>query len=226
MGQILNPLLRLYGCLYVNTSVLKECFKRKCFLTRPMARNNNSISSNDGKRKPLKKIDLCGQVTPCGDRTWSTLVQVLVCCLTVPSHYLNQCWFVISDVLWFHLRAISQRETILYYKLKKHALQNRAAFPRDQWVNKRRDYGLYLLPLFDRLCCGSNISNDLSSKIESTEKASYLLLFNCFSRYFIYTAVLIWSSTDRVNNAIRGSRVVRVPSHIWGPTHQKCMEHG
>ena len=26
------------------------------------------------------------------------------CCLTAPSHYLNQCWFIISEVLWgqFH----------------------------------------------------------------------------------------------------------------------------
>ena len=28
----------------------------------------------------------------------STLVQVMACCLTAPSHYLNQCWLIISDV--------------------------------------------------------------------------------------------------------------------------------
>ena len=33
-------------------------------------------------------------------RTWSTLVQVIACCLTAPSHYLNQCWLIISKVLW------------------------------------------------------------------------------------------------------------------------------
>ena len=33
-------------------------------------------------------------------RTWSTLVQVMPCCLTAPSHYLNQCWLVISKVPW------------------------------------------------------------------------------------------------------------------------------
>ena len=33
-------------------------------------------------------------------RTWSTLVQVMACCLMAPSHYLNQCWLVISEVLW------------------------------------------------------------------------------------------------------------------------------
>ena len=30
----------------------------------------------------------------------STLAQVMACCLTAPSHYLNQCWLIISKVLW------------------------------------------------------------------------------------------------------------------------------
>ena len=29
-----------------------------------------------------------------------TLVQVMACCLMAPSHYLNQCWLIISEVLW------------------------------------------------------------------------------------------------------------------------------
>ena len=33
-------------------------------------------------------------------RSWSTLVQVMACCLTAPSYYLNQCWLIISKVLW------------------------------------------------------------------------------------------------------------------------------
>ena len=32
-------------------------------------------------------------------RSWSTLVQVMAYCLTAPSHYLNQCWLIISKVL-------------------------------------------------------------------------------------------------------------------------------
>ena len=30
----------------------------------------------------------------------STLVQVMACCLTAPSHYLNQCWLCITKVQW------------------------------------------------------------------------------------------------------------------------------
>ena len=37
----------------------------------------------------------------------STVAQVMACCLTAPSHYLNQCWLIISEV-WWHLRTISQ----------------------------------------------------------------------------------------------------------------------
>ena len=31
-------------------------------------------------------------------RSGSTLVQVMACCLTAPSHYLNQCWLIISKI--------------------------------------------------------------------------------------------------------------------------------
>ena len=33
-------------------------------------------------------------------RFGTTLVQVMACCLTAPSHYLNQFWLTISEVLW------------------------------------------------------------------------------------------------------------------------------
>ena len=33
-------------------------------------------------------------------RSGSTLAGVMACCLTVPSHYLNQYWLIISKVLW------------------------------------------------------------------------------------------------------------------------------
>ena len=42
-------------------------------------------------------------------RSWSTLPQVMGCCLMATSHYVNQCWLIISDYLaGFHRRAVSQ----------------------------------------------------------------------------------------------------------------------
>ena len=34
-------------------------------------------------------------------RSGSTLAQVMACCLMAPSHYLKQCWLIISKVLWY-----------------------------------------------------------------------------------------------------------------------------
>ena len=47
-----------------------------------------------------------GNLTHCGHmhhRTWSKLVQIMACCLTAPSHYLNQCWRIITEALWLLL---------------------------------------------------------------------------------------------------------------------------
>ena len=33
-------------------------------------------------------------------RTWSTLVQAMAWCLMAPSHYMNWCWLIISEVFW------------------------------------------------------------------------------------------------------------------------------
>ena len=44
-------------------------------------------------------------------KTESTLAQVMACCLMAPSHYLNQCWFIISKVLWHSLEGIIMRRS-------------------------------------------------------------------------------------------------------------------
>ena len=41
--------------------------------------------------------------------TGSTLVQVMACWLTAPSHYLKQCWRIISKVLWHSPEDITLR---------------------------------------------------------------------------------------------------------------------
>ena len=41
----------------------------------------------------------------------STLAQVIACCLMAPSHYLNQCWLVISKVEWHSSEGEFTRDT-------------------------------------------------------------------------------------------------------------------
>ena len=48
-------------------------------------------------------------------RSGSTLAQVMACCLTAPSHYLNQRWFIVSEVLWHAPERNSQWSTKLIF---------------------------------------------------------------------------------------------------------------
>ena len=41
--------------------------------------------------------------------TESTVAQVMACCLMAPSRYLNQCWLIISKVLWHSSEGIIMR---------------------------------------------------------------------------------------------------------------------
>ena len=68
-------------------------------------------------------------------RTGSTLAQAMPCCLTAPSHYLNQCWLVISKVTWYS----SEGMTVTYEDTNQHKIENlifkiSPSSPRDQWV--------------------------------------------------------------------------------------------
>ena len=84
----------------------------------------------------------CGLVTPYGDRSWSTLAQVMVCCLTAPSQAIT--WTNVdlsvrsSDI---HLRAISwdiSQPSITKPCLKIIWSKNSFKTPRGQWVNTSR----------------------------------------------------------------------------------------
>ena len=48
----------------------------------------------------------------------STLAQAMACCLTAPSHYLNQCWLMISEVLWHSPDKNVHRKYLRYLSLK------------------------------------------------------------------------------------------------------------
>ena len=76
----------------------------------------------------------------------SKLSQAMACCLTAPRHYLNQCWLVISEVLWFNFRRKYFRHLSskwVWNLLIWDCSQN----PMGHWVN--RDY----LSLY-RVCYG------------------------------------------------------------------------
>ena len=72
-------------------------------------------------------------------RSGSALAQVMVCCLTAPSHYLNQCWLILSKVK----RHVSQgsftinTSTTIYWNYSENCLYGILfKSPRGQWVKR------------------------------------------------------------------------------------------
>ena len=71
-------------------------------------------------------------------RSWSTLAQVMACCLTAPSHNLNQCWPIISEVQCHSYKDNYTRDasTTNHYNMFENYMSKFSfKFPRGQWVN-------------------------------------------------------------------------------------------
>ena len=74
-------------------------------------------------------------------RSGSTLAQVMTCCLIAPSHYLNQCWLVIGEILWHSSegkRYLSHHSLKLIWKLLYLKFQLKS--PMGQWVKTSKLY--------------------------------------------------------------------------------------
>ena len=95
-------------------------------LRRLLSRLNNQVNS-------LRPSDAIWR-----QWSWTTLAQVMACCLTAPSHYLNQCWLIIRGVLWHtsesSFAGIAQGIDS-GYEFEKDILKNIFKSPRGQWVN-------------------------------------------------------------------------------------------
>ena len=69
-------------------------------------------------------------------RSGSTLAQVMACCLTAPSHYLNQCWLVINGFCGIHMRTFAQGNSHIILKddFENYIFEITATSLRGQWV--------------------------------------------------------------------------------------------
>ena len=68
--------------------------------------------------------------------TRSTLAQVIACCLTALTHYLNQCWLIIREVPWHSSGCIIMRrseETNQQNKIENCSFKMASRAPRGQW---------------------------------------------------------------------------------------------
>ena len=74
-------------------------------------------------------------------RSGSTMVWVLACCLTAPSHYPNHCWLLIGEALWHSPGSNfteSAQAIILYDQFHNHTYRVTVTSLRDRWVNSLR----------------------------------------------------------------------------------------
>ena len=100
--------------------------------------------------------------------TGSTLAQVMACCLMAPSHYLNQCWLIISKVLLLSCEGNFTRDAsiINHYNLFENYMSKISfKFPRGQWVNslKSTQHGITVTST----CTWSNDDLDLWQQMVS-----------------------------------------------------------
>ena len=75
-------------------------------------------------------------------RSGSTLAQVMACCLTAPSHYLDQSWLIICEVQWhsYQFNFTRDASTINHWNpFVNYISKISYKFPRGQWVKTRTD---------------------------------------------------------------------------------------
>ena len=91
----------------------------------------------------LPKLQWVDSLWP-GDALWRhgtrpTLAQVMACCLTTPSHYLNQCWLIIHEVPWHSSQGIIIRRyedtNQSINEIENCSFKMASRSPRGQWVN-------------------------------------------------------------------------------------------
>ena len=93
------------------------------------------IGSDNGNRQ----TSLINSLRPCDvwwQRSGSTLAQVMAWCLTAPSHYLNQCWLITSEVLLHSPEGSftgNTEDISPWYGLENAQYEIQAL--RSQWVN-------------------------------------------------------------------------------------------
>ena len=108
----------------------------------------------------------------------------MACCLTAPSHYLNQCWLIISKVFWYshknHFKG-KAHDIYLQYEFENLWFEITVISPRGQWV-KYTNFVWRGRPF----CSVLNVLSQLQNRAESRFAPSQwetALLCNDISRW-------------------------------------------
>ena len=145
------------GAAITETSVPRHMLGKAAWL-RLLSLRNNSLCPSDALQRY---------------RSGSTLAQVMACCLTAPSHYLNQCNLIIN-VSWHSPEgnfAGNAQDIYPWYQFENHWFKNAAVSPRDQWV-KTGSEGLCCHNAQGQQPTGSRLLRSLAERLD--------VLFTCF----------------------------------------------
>ena len=98
-------------------------------------------------------------------RSRSTLAQVMACCLTTPSHYLNQCWLISRKGQWHSVEGNLPKDGSPfnhYISLKMTCLKFYSNLQGGQWVNWEEIFSAVLnLQSKSHFCPGMSFWYDL-----------------------------------------------------------------
>ena len=114
-------------------------------------------------------------------RSRSTLAQVMAWCLMAPSHYLNQCWLIINEVMWHSPEnnfARSALEFNPYHVFRDQTFEITTTSPKSQWINRtRRCRSNYLLVVYNLMkVAKAGLKNSIGSIDRAFANA--LLIYN------------------------------------------------
>ena len=122
-----------YGCNHLSMLGLKLMSVNGAGSNGPCREHEQmTLTHNEGGFNSLRPSDAIWR-----QWSWTTLAQVMACCLTAPS--LNQCWLIIRGVLWHtsesSFAGIAQGIDS-GYEFEKDILKNIFKSPRGQWVKR------------------------------------------------------------------------------------------
>ena len=139
-GSMGSTFVQVIACHWFDSKPLHKVVLRYCQLDnyREILTETSSVKTSTKSRPFCSGLEVLIYSLWPSDAIWrhrsaSILVQVTACCLTTPSHYLNQCWFIIGEVLWHlpqnHFTASAQA-TGLEMSLKITLLKLLSRLPR------------------------------------------------------------------------------------------------
>ena len=107
-------------CYHATSHYLSQCWPRSLSpygVTRPQWVNIVYLKTFYTERILIRKLInlLWPSDTIWRHRSGSTVAYVMAWCLTTPSHYLNQCWLIISKVQWHSCEGMFQKRYLNYW---------------------------------------------------------------------------------------------------------------